>query len=104
MITNEIQLNKIHKSIIFSIKENVFCFLFRKIEEFQAQLEFERLKREKLESELDECRREIARLINTLRALEDNKLHSRVGFESHEGKKIIFDLSFSIDHLVILVN
>jgi len=52
--------------------------LFRKIEEFQAQLEFERLKREKRESELDECRREIARLINTLRALEDNKLHSRV--------------------------
>ena len=51
---------------------------FRKIEELDAQLGYERVKREKRESELDECRREIARLINELRAMEANKHHARV--------------------------
>lgn len=46
----------------------------KKIEELQAQLEFERLKRETKESELDECRHEIARLINSLRTVEEKKL------------------------------
>ena len=51
---------------------------FRKIEELDAQLAYERVKREKRESELDECRREIARLINELRAMEANKHRVRV--------------------------
>ena len=60
----------------------------KKLEELETQLEFERLKREKRESELDECRNEIARLVNTLRSLEDQKkLIARVRlqnqFESH---------------------
>ncbi|CAF1236174.1 unnamed protein product [Rotaria sp. Silwood1] len=49
----------------------------KKIEDFETKLEFERLKREKLESELDECRHEIARLINTLRSYEEKRLHTR---------------------------
>ena len=61
----------------------------RRIDELQAQLEFERLKREKLESELDECRTQIARLINTLRAFEEKKLLSRVRSNSFEGKRMI---------------
>jgi hypothetical protein len=68
------------------LEEIFFCkykkLSFRKIEELEAQLEFERLRREKRESELDECRNEIARLINTLRSFEDKKLHSRVRFSS----------------------
>jgi viroplasmin and RNaseH domain-containing protein len=79
---------------------NSFC---RKIEELEAQLEFERLKREKRESELDECRTEIARLINTLRSLEDKKLHPRVRFLSKQSKENAF-LFFSIDHQVPLDN
>jgi len=59
----------------------VFLF-FRKIEELEAQLEFERLKREKRESELDECRNEIARLINTLRSFEDKRLRQKVRFDN----------------------
>jgi len=55
---------------------------FRKIEELEAQLEFERLKREKRESELDECRNEIARLINTLRSFEDKRLRQKVRFDN----------------------
>ncbi|CAF4253607.1 unnamed protein product, partial [Rotaria magnacalcarata] len=39
----------------------------KKIEETEAKLEFEKLKREKYESELDQCRNEIARLINIIR-------------------------------------
>lgn len=35
---------------------------FRVIGELESQLEYERLRREKLESQLDECRREIKRL------------------------------------------
>jgi len=59
-------------------------FVFRKIEELEAKLEFERLKREKLESQLDECRTEIARLINTLRSFEEKKLNSRVRFDNNK--------------------
>ncbi len=66
---------------------------FRKIEELDAQLQFERLKREKRESELDECRNEIARLINALRAFEDKRLHSQVRF-CIVSKKIIFQILF----------
>ena len=55
-------------------------FHFRKIEEIEAQLEFERLKREKRESELDQCRNEIARLINIIRSFEEKKIHARVRF------------------------
>jgi len=74
-------LNKIHKSIILiNIKRNNFSFCFRKIEEFESQLEFERLRREKLEAELDECRKEILRLVSTLRSYEDKILHSQVKF------------------------
>jgi hypothetical protein len=57
-------------------------FFFRRIEELEAQLEFERLKREKRESELDECRNEIARLINTLRSFEDKRLRQKVRFDN----------------------
>lgn len=53
-------------------------FIYRKIEEIEKQLEYERLKREKCESELDECRNEIIRLINTIRSFEEKKSHSRV--------------------------
>jgi hypothetical protein len=60
----------------------VFFLFFRKIEELEAQLEFERLKREKRESELDECRTEIARLINTLRSFEEKRLNSQVRFDN----------------------
>ncbi len=89
------QLNKIHKSIILiNIKENNFSLFFllhfRKIEELEAQLEFERLKREKREAELDECRNEILRLINTLRSCEDKMLHSQVRFS------LDFNLNYSI--------
>ena len=52
----------------------------RRLEELETQLEFERLKREKRESELDECRTEIGRLINTLRTYEEKRPHSRVRF------------------------
>ena len=34
-------------------------------------LDFERLKREKLEADLDKCRDEIVRLINTIRSYEE---------------------------------
>ena len=62
-------------------KENIlFFFYFRKMDELQNQLEFERLKREKRESELDECRNEIVRLVNTLRIYEDRMKHSQVKF------------------------
>jgi hypothetical protein len=56
--------------------------LFRRIEELETQLEFERLKREKRESELDECRNEIARLVNTLRSFEDKIISARVRFQN----------------------
>lgn len=56
---------------------------YRKLDELEHQLEYERLKREKLESELDECRNEIVRLINTLRSLEERKL-------SHVGAKLYY--------------
>lgn len=72
----------LNRKLIFEI------LFFRKIEELEAKLEYERLKREKLESELDECRNEIARLIITLRSFEDKKLHSRVRFQNKEEKKI----------------
>ncbi|CAF4702274.1 unnamed protein product, partial [Rotaria sp. Silwood2] len=49
----------------------------KKIEELEAQLEFERLRREKRESELDECRNEIVRLVSTLRKYEDRIRHSQ---------------------------
>ena len=75
----------IYKKISFSF----FCYYFRKIEELEKQLEYERLKREKRESELDECRTEIARLINTLRSFEDKKLHSRVRFLYKQSEKKI---------------
>ncbi|CAF1188886.1 unnamed protein product [Rotaria sordida] len=47
----------------------------KKIEELENQLEFERLKREKRESELDECRNEIVRLVAALRTYEDKMRH-----------------------------
>lgn len=50
------------------------------MEEYEAQLEFERLKREKREAELDECRNEIVRLVNTLRSHEDRLIHEQVRF------------------------
>ncbi|CAF3866860.1 unnamed protein product [Rotaria magnacalcarata] len=49
----------------------------KKIEETEAKLEFEKLKREKYESELDQCRNEIARLINIIRSFEEKKIHAR---------------------------
>ncbi len=64
------------------IFRNVISFLFRRIEELETQLEFERLKREKRESELDECRNEIARLVNTLRSFEDKIISARVRFQN----------------------
>ena len=48
--------------------------LFRKVEGLETQLEHERLKREALEAELDQCRHEIVRLINSLRSLEEKGL------------------------------
>lgn len=70
-------MNKTHKSEKRKRKrfekENSNFRLKRRIEELDQQLEFERLKREKLESELDECRTEIMRLINTIRNAEDKK-------------------------------
>ncbi|CAF1256797.1 unnamed protein product [Rotaria sordida] len=59
----------------------------KKLEEFETQLEFERLKREKLESELDECRQEIARLINILRSFEEKRLHIRQRPSSSENRQ-----------------
>ncbi|CAF1549739.1 unnamed protein product [Adineta steineri] len=47
----------------------------KKFDDYETQLEFERLKREKLEAELDECRHEIARLINTIRSYEERMIH-----------------------------
>ena len=41
------------------------------MEELENQLEFERLKREKREAELDECRNEVLRLVNTIRSYEE---------------------------------
>ncbi len=64
------------------IFRNVIFFLFRRIEELETQLEFERLKREKRESELDECRNEIARLVNSLRSFEDKIISARVRFQN----------------------
>lgn len=46
------------KSDIFLI----FLFIFRTISELEAQLDYERLRREKLEAQLDQYRREIADL------------------------------------------
>ncbi len=61
-------------------KEYIVFFYFRKLDELQNQLEFERLKREKRESELDECRNEIVRLVNTLRSYEDRMGQAQVKF------------------------
>ncbi len=52
--------------------------MFRKMEELENQLEFERLKREKREGELDECRNEILRLVTTLRTYEEKIVQSQV--------------------------
>ncbi len=52
--------------------------VFRKIEELENQLEFERLRREKREAELDECRNEILRLVSTLRTYEEKIIQSQV--------------------------
>ncbi len=52
--------------------------IFRKIEELENQLEFERLRREKREAELDECRNEILRLVSTLRTYEEKIIQSQV--------------------------
>ena len=60
--------------------------LRRKVEELEKQLEHERLKREKRELELDECRHEIARLINTLRAMEDKKAQARPATEQRPAR------------------
>jgi hypothetical protein len=48
------------------------------MEELENQLEFERLKREKREGELDECRNEILRLVTTLRTYEEKIVQSQV--------------------------
>ena len=69
-------------------------YFLRKIEELEAQLEFERLKREKRESELDECRNQIAHLINTLRTFEEKNLLARVRFHNKESKVNIFKILF----------
>ena len=81
-------------------------FFFRKIEELDIQLESERLKREKLESELDECRHEIARLVNTLRSLQEKNLATSVRFYKKVQLFVVLELFFfsSNDHQVILVN
>jgi chromosome segregation ATPase len=50
----------------------------RKIQELEIQLQSERLRREKLESQLDECRNEIARLVITLRTFEGRIPHEHV--------------------------
>lgn len=93
------------KYYFYYLKTKFSCFfLFRKIEELDAQLAFERLKREKRESELDECRTEIARLINTLRSFEDKRLHSRVRQIKSIIKISLFFLFFSNDHQVNLIN
>ncbi|CAF3321710.1 unnamed protein product [Rotaria socialis] len=49
----------------------------KRIDELEAQLEFERLKREKREAELDACRNEIVHLVATLRSYEDKIRHSQ---------------------------
>jgi hypothetical protein len=76
--------------------------IFRKIEELEKQLELERLKREKLEAELDECRNEILRLVATLRTYEDKIIQSQVRVF------LCFDfigiISFSNDHQVQHMN
>ena len=76
---------------------------FRKIEELDQALEYERLRREKLEVELDECRTEIMRLINTLRGFEEKKSQSRVRVFS---LSLSFSLSIDssrLDHQVEIV-
>lgn len=57
-----------HRSFVYS----------RKVEGLEHQLGYERLRREKLEAELDECRNEIVRLINTLRMCEEKNTQIRV--------------------------
>ena len=76
----------------------------RRIEELETQLEFERLKREKRESELDECRTEIGRLVNTLRTFEEKRPHSRVRSHSYVQSIDSKDFSSSNDHRANLVN
>ncbi len=74
-------MNKTHKSINsinYYLKKIFICS--RKFDHYEAQLEFERLKREKLEAQLDECRHEIARLVNTLRSYEERILLAQVRF------------------------
>ncbi|PIK52244.1 putative ankyrin repeat domain-containing protein 42 [Apostichopus japonicus] len=64
----------------------------RVIGELESQLEYERLRREKLESQLDECRREIKRLnthiehISTLGASEDEMKPKK---KSKKKKKVL---------------
>ena len=72
-------------------KQNIFHF--RKIDDLAAQLEFERLKREKCESELDECRIEVVRLVTALRTYEEQVLHSQV--------KVFFHFSFELFRIFI---
>lgn len=58
-------------------KDNDLCFS-RKMDELETQLQFERFKREKLEAELDECRKEILRLIGTIRTYQEEIKQSQV--------------------------
>ena len=44
----------------------VTCVTFRTVNELEAQLDYERIRREKLEAQLDEYRREITYLSNEL--------------------------------------
>lgn len=48
------------------------------MDELETQLQFERFKREKLEAELDECRKEILRLIGTIRTYQEEIKQSQV--------------------------
>lgn len=53
----------------WSLTENKISF-DRTIQELQSQLEYERLRREKLECQLDECRAEVDQLRETLENIQ----------------------------------
>lgn len=62
-------LPKIIFSSRWSLTENKISF-DRTIQELQSQLEYERLRREKLECQLDECRAEVDQLRETLENIQ----------------------------------
>ena len=53
----------------------IYC---RKFHDYDRQLEYVRVEREKLQAELDECRKEIIHLTNILRSYEDRTVYVQV--------------------------